>query len=128
MIHTNDIMSSFPDSISEKVFQINPAIRFVGIFHRGELHYSYKEGITPYIDEDKTKKSLEQAVKRWNERKELFGTEIGNPIYSITMYELVKRMIIELKDGSILLLSTELEVDHEKLLLNLMEFKDSMTK
>ena len=121
-------METFPDSISEKVFEINPLIRFVGIFHNNKLHFSYKKGIAPHIDEDKTKKSLEQAVKRWDERKHLLSSEIGNPIYSITMYELVKRIIMELKDGSILLISTELEIDHEKLLLDLMDFKDSMTK
>jgi len=119
-------MDSFPSSISEKVFQINSSIRFVGILHKGELHYSYKKGITPYIDEEKTKKSLKQAAKRWEERKQLLSTDIGNPIYSITMYEAVKRIIMELKDGSILLLSTELEVDHERLLLDLMNFKESM--
>lgn len=113
-------------SIAEKIFQISPLIRFVGVYKNDELLCSYRKGITPYIDEDKTKKSLEQAVKRWKERKKLLSSEIGNPIYSITMYELVKRIMIETKNGSLVLLSTELEIDHEKVLLELMNYKDSL--
>ena len=115
------------DSISEKIFQIDPLIRFVGVFSNNDFQYSYRKCITPYIDQEKTKKSLEQAVKRWEEREELFSSEIGNPMYSLTMYETVKRIVMKLKDGSILLISTELEIDHERLLIKLMDYSDSLT-
>jgi len=45
---------------------------------------------------------------------------MGNPIYSVTMYEMVKRITAMLKNGSLLLLSAEIEVDHEKILLEVM--------
>ncbi|MBL7001892.1 MAG: hypothetical protein ISR80_03960 [Nitrosopumilus sp.] len=117
-------MSLLSSSISEQIFQIDPLIRFVGIYRNNELYCSYRKDIKPYIDEKKTTQSLKQASKRWKERKELLSSGIGDPIYSVTMYGLVKRIVMELKDGSIILLSTEHEVDHEKLLLKLMDFRD----
>ena len=116
-------MQTTNDSVFEKIFQISPQIRFVGIYKNNELKYSYREGTKPYIDENTTIKSLEQAVRRWKERKELLGSAMGNPMYSVTMYEQVKRITRELKDGSLVLLSTELEVNHEKILLELMDIK-----
>ena len=112
------------ETISEKIFQIHPLIRFVGVYKNGELYCSYRKDIKPYIDQTKTIKSLEQAAKRWKERKELLSPGLGDPLYSVTMYGMVKRIAMELKDGSIILLSTELEIDHEKLLLELMDNRD----
>ena len=120
-------MDTTTDSVFEKIFQLDPLIRFIGVYRNKDFRYEYRKGITPYIDANKTKKSLEQAVKRWEEREELLSSEIGNPIYSITMYEMVKRIMMKLKDGSLLLLSTELEIDHERLLLKLMDYRNSIT-
>jgi len=119
-------MQELPHSVSEKIFQIDPLIHFVGVYKDNDLYCSYRKDITPYLDENKTITSLDHAVQRWKERKELLSSEIGNPIYSLTMYETVKRIVIELKDGLIVLISTELEVDHEKLLLKLTDYRDSL--
>ena len=116
-------MKSTNNPIFEKIFQLNPLIRFVGIYNNNELMYTYRKGITPYIHEENTKKSLDLAIKRWEERKELLSSEIGNQIYSVTMYETVKRIIMELKDGTLILITAELDIDHEKMILELPNMK-----
>ena len=120
-------MQKLSDEISDIIFKISPSIRFVGIYKNNELKFAYREDITPQLEQSKTIKSFEYAVKRWEERKELLSAEIGNPVYAIAMYETVKRLTMELDDGSILLLSMELEADQEKILTDLLDYRNSLT-
>jgi hypothetical protein len=108
--------------IYDIIFDINPQIRYIGFYHNGYFEGQMREGKKAYLTNEESQKSLEMAVKRWENRKE-FSKKIGGPLYTLTMYQLVKRVIMELSTGTLILISTELEVDHEIMLLNLMDKK-----
>ncbi len=120
-------MKTTTNQVFEKIFQLYPAIRSIGVYSNNDFQYSLRKGITPYLDENKTIKSFKLSVKKYEEQEQLLSSEIGNPIYSITMYEIVKQITMKLKDGTFLLFSTELEMDHEKLLIDLMDYSDSLS-
>lgn len=111
----------------EEIFKLDSRIRYVGIYHNGDLYGKMKDGTDHYLTTSETKLSLLQAAKRWAERKDL-SSKIGNPIYSMTMYQLVKRITMEISPNLLLFLSTEIPCEHEKLILKLLDFKDTIHK
>jgi len=115
------------DLIYKEIFEIDPAIRYIGIYHNGDLRGKMRAGVENYLDEIETTISLSLAVRRWNERMDL-APQIGRPIYSTTLYQRVKRITIEISVGMIILVSTEIECDHEKLILKLIGFKKKESK
>jgi len=101
---------------------IDPDIRFVGIYHKGELYSKLKEGTKSYLADDEAKRSLSKSIQHWEDRKEL-TPKIGRPYYSITMYEMVKIFTVEVVEGMILLLSADVECDYENIILGLTNLK-----
>ena len=86
-----------------------------------------RDGIDSYLTEAETKLSLLQTVKRWAERKD-WTPKIGRPIYSATMYQMVKRITMEVSPDLLLFVSTEIQCEHEKLILKLMDFNETIRK
>ncbi len=110
------------EKIYDEIFNIDINIRYIGIYRNGKLYGKVRKGLKTYLDEEETKQSIAQAVRRWDERKE-WESKIGRPLYSQTMYEKVKRITMQIDDGTILLLSTDIEAEHEKILLRILDFK-----
>jgi hypothetical protein len=63
--------------------------------------------------------SLYYASQRWETRKNL-SYKIGKPKYSMTMYEKIKQFSIPITNNDILLISTEPDTEHEKLIENVL--------
>ena len=110
------------DQIYKEIFEIDQMIRYIGTYHNGDLRGKMRPGVESYLDEAETVLSLSHAVRRWNERMDL-SPKIGRPIYSTTLYQNVKRITLEISEDLIILVSTEIECDHEKLILKLINFK-----
>lgn len=110
------------EKIFDKIFDISINIRYIGIYRNGKLHGKMRKGLRPYLDEEETKRSIAEAVRRWEERKE-WEPKIGRPIYSLTMYVKVKRITIQIAENVILLMSTDIESEHEKILLRILDLK-----
>ncbi len=110
------------EKIYDEIFNIDINIRYIGIYRNGKLYGKVRKGLNTYLDEEETKQSIAQAVRRWEERKK-WESKIGRPIYSQTMYEKVKRITMQIDDSTILLISTEIEAEHEKILLRILDFK-----
>ncbi len=110
------------EKIFDEIFDISINIRYIGIYRNGKLYGKMRKGLRPYLNEEETKRSIVDAVRRWEERRE-WEPKIGRPIYSQTMYEKVKRITMQIDDSTILLMSTEIEAEHEKILLRILDFK-----
>ena len=115
------------EKIFEEIFKLDPTIRYVGVYHNGDLNGKMRAGVDSYLTESETELSLLQAAKRWAERKD-WTPKIGKPIYSVTMYQMVKRITIEISPGLLLIVSTEIECEQEKLILKLIDFKETIRK
>ena len=56
--------------IYDIIFDINPQIRYIGFYHNGYFEGQMREGKKAYLTNEESQKSLEMAVKRWENRKE----------------------------------------------------------
>ncbi|KAF6244436.1 hypothetical protein C6989_09195 [Nitrosopumilus sp. b2] len=77
------------------------------------------------MTKEETKKSLQNALRRWNERKEL-SSKLGSPVYTMTVYKLVKRATIELSDKTLILISTDIDADIEQIVKKLLGNKEKI--
>jgi hypothetical protein len=105
-------------AICRDVLKIDDGIRFVGIAdEKGKIIVQeFRAGVVPHLSGEESEMSILQAVIRKGMRN-TFESKIGKQIYSSTMYEKVKRANIPLRDGMTLLVSFEVKVDHESLIL-----------
>ncbi|AJM92551.1 hypothetical protein [Nitrosopumilus sp. b2] len=107
------------------IFKISSQIRFIGIYHHDHLDGQMKWGLESYMTKEETKKSLQNALRRWNERKEL-SSKLGSPVYTMTVYKLVKRATIELSDKTLILISTDIDADIEQIVKKLLGNKEKI--
>jgi len=82
-----------------------------------------RKNTTSYLSEEQTEESLKQSLDKWKGRMK-FCDEIGFPVYSATKYQKVYRLTIPFEDG-ILGLSTEPDIDIEKLVAKVLAIRDS---
>jgi len=110
------------EKIFDEIFDISMNIRYIGIYRNEKLYGKMRKGLKPYLDEEETKQSIIEAVRRWEERKS-WEPKIGRPIYSLTMYAKIKRITVQIAENVILLMSTDIESEHEKILLRILDLK-----
>ena len=107
------------DNLCKAVMKIDTKIRFAGICDEtGEIKYGgQREGVENILSNDETRKSNLQALARWGLRNSL-SSKIGRGKYAMAEYEKIKRITIPLDDDHLLLITTEVEADHGKIISN----------
>lgn len=97
-------------------------IRFVGICDEsGEIKYGgQREGVENVLKNEETRRSNLQALARWGLRNSL-SPKIGRGKYAMAEYEKIKRITIPLEDEHLLLVTTEVEADHAKIINNILK-------
>jgi len=105
------------DELCKNIMNLDKKIRFVGILGKnGDLiSGGLNEGVGGFLTPNEAKMSLHYAAQRWETRKNL-SYKIGKPKYSMTMYEKIKQFSIPINNNDLLLISTESDSDHEKLI------------
>lgn len=105
------------DKLCKEILDLDPKIRFAGICDdTGEIKYGgQREGIKNLLSPEETKKSNLQALARWGLRNAL-APKVGKGRYAMAEYEKIKRITIPLEDDDLLLVTTEVEVDHGKII------------
>jgi hypothetical protein len=98
---------------------IDTKIRFAGICDEsGEIKYGgQREGVEDMLSSEETRKSNLQALARWGLRNSL-SSKIGKGKYAMAEYEKIKRITIPLDDDHLLLITTEVQADHSKIINN----------
>ncbi len=110
------------DNLCKAVMNIDAQIRFAGICDEtGEIKYGgQREGVENILSNDETRKSNLQALARWGLRNSL-SPKIGRGKYAMAEYEKIKRITIPLDDDHLLLITTEVQADHGKIISNTLE-------
>ena len=97
------------------------SIRFAGFSDKfgKQIAGEYRKGIIPLLTESQSDLYAIESIIRMNTRRDL-ESQIGKPIYSFTLYEKIRRATISLdnKDYPILMVSFDLNADHESIILN----------
>jgi hypothetical protein len=127
MIRTiNDIPPSvnLKEEFCKQILQSDNSIRFAGIANmKGKLvAESYREGLVPLLTKQETELSALQAIVKMATRESLEEKKLGKTIYALALYEKIKRATIPLRGETmcnyILLISFDLEAEHESVILN----------
>lgn len=105
------------DNLCKAVIDIDSKIRFAGICDEsGEIKYGgQREGVADMLSSEETRKSNLQALARWGLRNSL-SSKIGRGKYAMAEYEKIKRITIPLDDDHLLLITTEGQADHGKII------------
>ena len=103
--------------LSKDILNLDPKVRFAGrCDDTGEIKYGgQREGIKNLLSPDETKKSNLQALARWGLRNSL-APKTGKGRYAMAEYEKMKRITIPLENDHLLLITTEVEADHGKVI------------
>ena len=89
----------------------------------GEYHAKFRDGIQGYFKEDEIKSSLSEAQNRWAFRKKL-SIKIGAPRFAMAQYTKVNRITFPLGNDAVILVTTELGIDIEKLVDRIIEISN----
>jgi hypothetical protein len=105
------------DKLCKDILNLDPDIRFAGICDdTGEIKYGgQREGITNLLSSDETKRSNLQALARWGLRNSL-ASKIGRGKYAMAEYEKIKRITFPLENQHLLLITTEVDADHTRVI------------
>ena len=97
----------------DEVLRLDHNIRFVAI-HDGQFKAKYRTETVGYFEDEEIKSSLSEAQNRWDSRKKL-SFKIGDPKFAMAQYGKINRITIPLGNEGVILVTTELGVDIDKL-------------
>ncbi len=113
----------------DQILAIDEHIRFVAIYD-SKFHAKFRNGIERYFKEKEIKSSLSEAQNRWYFRKKM-SFKIGEPKFAMAQYGKVNRITIPLDNEGVILVTSELDVDINKLVDGIIEvrtrFFDNLT-
>ena len=114
------------ERLCKDILNLDPKIRFAGICDEtGETKYGgQREGVRNLLSPEETKKSNLQALARWGLRNTL-APKIGKGRYSMAEYEKIKRITAPLENYNLLLVTTEVEADHGRIIDNILQLLPS---
>ncbi len=110
------------ENFFDDVLKLDQKIRYVAIYD-GEYHAKFRDGIQGYFKEDEIKSSLSEAQNRWAFRKKL-SIKIGAPRFAMAQYTKVNRITFPLGNDAVILVTTELGIDIEKLVDRILEISN----
>jgi hypothetical protein len=99
------------------VLNLDNKIRFVGICdNTGEIkNGGLREGIQSILTDEEIKKSNLISLERWRLHNTL-ADRIGKARYAMEEYEKVKQITVPLEDEHLLLISTEVDANHGRII------------
>jgi hypothetical protein len=114
------------ERLCKDILNLDPKIRFAGICDEtGQTKYGgQREGVRNLFSPEETKKSNLQALARWGLRNAL-APKIGKGRYSMAEYEKIKRITAPLENYHLLLVTTEIEADHGRIIDNILQLLPS---
>jgi len=107
-----------PKDLCKQVLELDESIRFAGVARLGNIIMAeYREGLNPLLSKRESEIYVVQTAIRQDTRRTL-EDKLGRIIYTVTLYEKIKRGTIPLSDDHILMVSFDIGADHESIILN----------
>jgi hypothetical protein len=109
-------------TLCNDILNLDPKVRYAGICDdTGEIKYGgQREGIKNLLSPEETKKSNLQALARWGLRNAL-SPKTGKGKYAMAEYEKLKRITVPLEGDHLLLVTTEADADHGKIIASVLK-------
>jgi hypothetical protein len=118
ILDSHDIENNMDfEKLCHDVSDLDPKIRFVGVCgNTGEIkNGGLREGIKSFLTNDEIKNANLISLERWRLHNKL-ADRIGKARYAMEEYEKVKQITLPLEDEHLLLISTEVDADHGKII------------
>jgi hypothetical protein len=121
-LELNNKKSIIHDLDLESIFERDDSIRFVGVCTKtGQLlDAQYRAGTDPMLTDSGLQFSVMKTAIRSVTRDE-YNEGMGRPIYSVTMYENVKRATIPFGKDLLLLVSFEKNQDESQIMAKILD-------
>jgi hypothetical protein len=105
------------NSLTKNIMNLDNKVRFAAVCDdSGEIKYGgQREGIPNLLSPEETKRSNIQALARWSLRNSL-AAKIGKGQYAMAVYEKIKRITIPLENDHLLLVTLEIDSEHDKII------------
>lgn len=105
------------NKLCKDILGLDTKVRFAGVCDdTGEIRFGgQREGIKNLLTPEETKLSNLQAMVRWELRDPLYH-KIGREKYSMVEYEKIKRITFTLDSDHLLLVTTEVDTEHMKVI------------
>lgn len=100
------------NEFADDIMKINPQIRFVGIYRKGDYFTKVRAGIDTLLSDEETKESMRQAVM-WMRSHNMHAQKIGRTHYSLAKYDKITRITIPFGRDGLILITTESEAEHD---------------
>jgi len=99
------------------VLDLDPKVRFVGVCDNTGIikNGGLREGIKSFLTDDEIKKANLITLQRWRLHNTM-ADRIGKARYAMEEYEKVKQITMPLEDEHLLLISTEVDAEHGKII------------
>jgi hypothetical protein len=107
--------------LCKDIINLDPKVRFADICdNTGETKYGWqREGVKNLLSAEETKRSNLQALARWDLRNAL-APKVGRGRYAMAEYEKIKRITLPLEGHHLLIITTEVQADHGKIIDNVL--------
>lgn len=101
-------MSSNNEKQLERIMRIDENIRFSAIsdMDGNALATKSREGADLYLSPEDTRETLHHAASAWKSRMKHYD-KVGKGLYTLAVYEKLRRATIPLPDGNILLVTID---------------------
>lgn len=105
------------EKLCHDVLDLDPKVRFVGICdNTGEIkNGGLRQGVQSILTDEEIKKANLITLERWRLHNKL-ADRIGKARYAMEEYEKVKQITMPLEDEHLLLISTEVDAEHGKII------------
>ena len=110
------------DKLFTDVMKVDSTIRYVAIQNKDGVKITggFRENITPLLNDDELRMMHYYASQRWETRKNI-EHKIGNAKYAMAEYEKLKRITFPINEKYLLMLTTEVNTDHTKVINKVLE-------
>src|SRR5215216_459350 len=115
--------------LCKDIINLDPKVRYADICdNNGEIRYGWqREGVKNLLSPEEIKKSNLQALARWALRNSL-SPKVGKGKYAMAEYEKVKRITIPLEYHHLLLITTEVDANHDRIIDHVLKLIQRLSK
>jgi len=110
------------DKLFTDVMKIDSTIRYAAIQNKDgkKITGGFRENITPLLNDDELRMMHYYASQRWHTRKNI-EHKIGDTKYAMAEYDKLKRISFPIDNKYLLMLTTEVNTDHTRVINTVLE-------
>ncbi len=110
------------DKLFTNVMEIDSTIRYAAIQNSAgkKISGGFRENISPILSNDELRMMHYYASQRWQTRKNI-EHKIGNTKYAMAEYDKLKRITFPINEEYLLLIATEINTDHTRVINKVLE-------